>query len=134
MSECKGCGKCCQNILLLTDQEIQRIKKYVKKNNIKLINRNTIFSTSDVCPFLNKDNKCNIYPVRAEICKNFYCAEYMNTEPNLNYTNIKAIDMLLTFGEGKEFYPNPPDLTEINNNIKQKAEILRRGGYKYEGK
>ena len=50
---CSSCGNCCSNILLLTDKEISKIKKYIKENNIKPVNRNSILNNEykDVCPF-----------------------------------------------------------------------------------
>lgn len=124
---CNGCGKCCQNILMMHDDEIIRIKKYIKQNNIKPVNRNTIFTNSDICPFLNENNRCNIYPVRADICKNFFCKNFMETDMNYDYRGIKAIEVLGTFFP-KEFNPNPPDLSQYNERIKRNLELLKKRG------
>ena len=52
--KCNQCGKCCANVLMLSKKEIDKIKKYIKKNNISVINRNNVFLEADVniCPFL----------------------------------------------------------------------------------
>ena len=111
---CSGCGNCCANVLMLTSQEINIIKKYIKKHNIQAVNRNTIFNFVNICPFLNQENKCNIYDVRPEICKKFSC-DINNSDNLTDYTNVKAVDMISTF------YPNEfsekVDLTEINKRI-----------------
>jgi Fe-S-cluster containining protein len=115
-NKCKGCGKCCANILMLHSKEIDAIKKYISKNNIKPINRNNVFQTVNVCPFLSENNKCLIYPVRSEMCQKFSCDK--SEQEELNYKGIKAINMLLTFFPN-EYCSNPPDLTEINDRIKK---------------
>lgn len=123
---CSGCGNCCANVLMLTDQEIKIIKKYIELHNIQPINRNTIFNFVNICPFLNKDKQCNIYDVRPDICRKFSCNKNIS-EDLYDYTNVKAIDMIATF------YPNEfsekPDLTEINERIiKLQKKIKERGG------
>ena len=116
MSSCKNCGKCCANILMLSKEEISNIKDYINKNNIKLINRNHIGLKEDVniCPFLSNENKCNIYEVRPSICRSYNC----NKEHSgiMNYSGVKAINMLMTFGDN-EFSINPPNLDELNKRI-----------------
>ena len=77
--KCSECGGCCLNILPMSRQEIDRIKKYIRKNNIK--EQKHIVPTVDpaidfICPFLNigkKDHKCTIYEIRPAICKCFIC-------------------------------------------------------------
>lgn len=116
MSSCKNCGNCCANILMLSKEEVSNIKGYITKNNIELINRNHVGLKEDVniCPFLSKDNRCNIYEVRPSICRSYNCNK---KESNImNYSGVKAINMLLTFGNN-EFSIKSPDLEELNNRI-----------------
>ena len=119
---CSGCGNCCANILLLSDVEIKNIKKYILKYNIKAVNRNTIFNCVNVCPFLSKENTCNIYSVRPDICKKFSCNPTINKDL-LNYTNVKAINMF------KEFYPTEffedVDLTNVNSRIDELQKKIK---------
>ena len=78
--ECTQCGKCCGNLLPMTDEEVLTIKNYIKKNNIKehshivaLLAKPTIDMT---CPFLDDSKsceKCTIYEVRPKICRDFIC-------------------------------------------------------------
>lgn len=119
--ECISCGKCCANILMLSNKEINIIKHYIKKNNVQVINRNSALLKEDVniCPFLRKDRHlthCAIYEVRPSICKSFSCNPKYNKD--MNYDGVKAINMLLTFGGEEQFTINPPDLTFLNNRIK----------------
>ena len=118
---CKNCGKCCANILLVSHEEINTIKKYIKKHNILPINKQSVLIPyQDICPFLTKDKKCSIYEVRPPICKRYQCYE----EPtyDLDYRELKAISMISTF------YPNEYcpqiDLSIINNKIKTNNKII----------
>ena len=77
--KCTGCGQCCSNILPMTDEEIETIRKYVKKYNIKE-NKHLIPLTEPIfdmtCPFLDDSKsceKCKIYEVRPKICRDFIC-------------------------------------------------------------
>lgn len=119
--KCSGCARCCANILLATDEEIKVIKEYMKEHNIKLKSPYSVLETEykDICPFLNEDNKCSIYPARLTICKSFCCNPKLH-EP-MDYKNTKIIDMLDTFGENV-YYPCKPDLTEINKTWKEKVK------------
>jgi Fe-S-cluster containining protein len=78
--KCTGCGECCSNILPLSHEELDRIKAYVKKHDIKPISH--IAPLADnildmVCPFcdLTKEKKCTIYNIRPEVCKVFICSK-----------------------------------------------------------
>ena len=125
--KCNQCGKCCANVLMLSKREIDKIKKYIKKNNISVINRNNVFLEEDVniCPFLSEDNKCNIYEVRPSICRSFNCnPEFDKT---MDYKGVKAINMLLTFGPKDTFSVQAPDLTSINEHIKELQNKIQKG-------
>lgn len=75
--ECSNCGQCCSNFLPISKKEADAIARYMKKNGIKKhINRPpTVQPTMDwTCPFRNeKERKCDIYPVRPAICRDFRC-------------------------------------------------------------
>jgi len=70
--KCKQCGECCKIVVKVSNNEINRIKQqghkdFLEKDPIKgkgyalkRINGN--------CVFL-KDNKCEIYEIRPEICR-----------------------------------------------------------------
>lgn len=85
--ECSNCGQCCSDILHLSEEEIKRIDKYLKK--IKVIQHNKE-KNNLMCPFRNEMlKKCDIYEVRPEICRIFKC----NKTPeeafrNREFTNL----------------------------------------------
>ena len=77
--KCTQCGKCCSNILPMTEDEISVIRRFVKKHYIKEhkhilpLAEPTIDMT---CPFLDDSKsceKCTIYEVRPRICRDFIC-------------------------------------------------------------
>ena len=92
--KCNNCGKCCTNILLLRMDEIDKIRKHIKQKGIIPNNKNSpvlFFDTPNVssdkninynisyvdrCPFLSDENQCNIYSVRPQICKTFFCSSW----------------------------------------------------------
>ena len=78
---CKQCGSCCGNILPMTEKEIEVIRRYIKKHNIKECKHIIPLANPFLdmtCPFLNTDKKtekCTIYSVRPAICRCFICSE-----------------------------------------------------------
>lgn len=73
--KCVKCGQCCGLFVPVTNEELATIKKYVKKHNIKPVtDRQTIMGFEARCCFYDKKNKkCNIYPVRPWVCRDFMC-------------------------------------------------------------
>ena len=81
--KCSQCGACCSDLLPISESEYYRIRRYIKKHNIKeqkhiapavLAEQPKLDLT---CPFLNenkKTEKCAIYPVRPAICRFFICS------------------------------------------------------------
>ena len=77
--ECSNCGQCCSNFLPMSDQDVKRIERYIKKNCIKEqkhfiapLMAQPYFDFT--CPFRDNENKkCVIYDVRPAICKDFKC-------------------------------------------------------------
>ena len=72
--KCSNCGQCCSNCLPLSAQEINRIKAYIKKHNIKEQRHNAMVGVDMTCPFRDERNrKCLIYEIRPAICRSFMC-------------------------------------------------------------
>lgn len=77
--KCSGCGECCTDLLPLSGQEVERIKAYAKKHNLKEHRQAPFFDLSATdfsCPFRDPiAKKCDIYPVRPKICRSFICTK-----------------------------------------------------------
>ena len=74
--KCSNCGQCCGLFIPFNDDDIDRIKKYVKANDIKQTNRINVLTRvfNAHCCFLDTVNhKCKIYPVRPYVCRDFMC-------------------------------------------------------------
>lgn len=84
--KCIKCGKCCGLFIPVTKKEVDKIKKYVKENNIEPENRITSEAIELRCPFLDlKNHKCNIYPVRPYVCRDFICSRKDWKEHRVKY-------------------------------------------------
>lgn len=76
---CVGCGACCSNLLPMRQKEIKIIQRYIKEHGIKEQKAPAVFAKQlfdMTCPFMRKDvskDRCTIYPVRPEICRDFKC-------------------------------------------------------------
>ena len=97
------CGACCSNYLPMTQKEIAIIHRFVKKHDIKEFKH--LFPVSNdtfdmTCPFMDdskRKEKCRIYSVRPEICKQFICSK--EKKPfNGHWQQYSVVDMR------KEFY------------------------------
>lgn len=76
--QCSNCGECCSDFLPISQEEIKRIKAYIKKRGIteqKHFLPLAKYPQSDfTCPFRNNaERKCMIYEVRPAICRDFRC-------------------------------------------------------------
>lgn len=110
--KCVGCGKCCSDILPISEKEIKDIKRYVRKHRIKEHRHNLpLVEHFDLtCPFLNdsKDcDKCEIYPVRPQICRVFQCNQppsKVKSNKEMFWKTHKTCSMRMTFFgmEGEE--------------------------------
>lgn len=127
--KCNGaiCGaKCCTNILLLTQKEIDKIRNNIKRKGIEVKSPYSIFNQEykDRCPFVDEETfKCKIWDFRPAICAHFFCNTYLKTKPSvLNYRKRKPVDMLATFGKKDIFYPCKPNLKEIEEKLKEKRK------------
>ena len=102
--ECRHCGECCSNYLPLQEQEIKRMKKLAKKENKHPIRQDWY----DRCPFLNNNNKCDIYSDRPLICREYTCYNYEHSIYNkeifkgLSPKDFRLVDLRKEiFGKGK---------------------------------
>lgn len=103
--KCTGCGACCSALLPVSGKEIKEIKRYIKRNRIKEQRHNYPVNNlgSDLtCPFLNDSkptNKCEIYPVRPEICRSFICNDPNGARRNkkLLHKKYTPVDMRTVF-------------------------------------
>ena len=77
--KCSNCGECCADLLPVTPEEIKRIKAYVEKHHIKERNDKPFYdpnATDLTCPLRNnKEQRCEVYPVRPLICRQFICTK-----------------------------------------------------------
>ena len=81
---CSNCGQCCMPILPITFEEYHTIKDYIKDNHVEAVPSLVGNDFHIDCPFHDyNNNKCNIYPVRPEVCRNFLCS---HTEKRINTT------------------------------------------------
>jgi hypothetical protein len=79
--KCTECGACCSNLLVMTDEEIATIRRYIKKHHIKECKHGVSIPLAQpivdmCCPFLDDskpNHKCTVYPVRGYICSSFIC-------------------------------------------------------------
>lgn len=121
--KCSGCGACCPDCLNMSDNEIKRIREYIKKHDIKPCRHVPLLkkpgtSVDLLCPFVDinrPDKKCTIYEVRPEICREYICSE--TTEQMVKRVleqkdNKKIMDAVGKEGErslpvnlGQTFYP-----------------------------
>jgi len=77
--DCLACANCCKTTpALLTEDDIKRIAKFLKisigifKRKYVLEDVNGDLSFKKIpCVFLEKDNKCKVYEVRPEACKDY---------------------------------------------------------------
>ena len=102
---CSQCGQCCGDLLPLSKGEIKKIRQYVKDFGIaEHVNRPpTATPILDMtCPFRNeKAKKCDIYPVRPLICKDFTCSKPPSeADKELYRQSRQTISMRKTFFGG----------------------------------
>lgn len=101
--KCTQCGACCSRYLPMTQKEADVIHRFVKKHDIKEFKH--LFPVSNdtfdmTCPFMDdskQKEKCRIYSVRPEICKQFICSKEKKSF-NGHWQQYSVVDMR------KEFY------------------------------
>lgn len=77
--QCSKCGECCSNFLPVSQNEVDKIQKYVIENKIRPQKQMLVMKKTLTCPYFD-GKKCLIYEVRPLICKEFYCYKKVNTE------------------------------------------------------
>lgn len=117
---CTKCGSCCERTqLLIFPSEIEKIKKFIKKNHIQPCDHtptpgNSPMAAIDItCPFLDttKTKKCTIYPVRPRICQNYYCHGKLRLNMAMELTKQEKMWLInAPFGKkethmGQTFFP-----------------------------
>ena len=101
--KCSCCGQCCGDLLPVTDKEIAKIKEYVKIHNIKAHSHCNFLSMNVMdltCPFMDssKKLKCEIYPVRPQICKMFSCHKENRKKVSVEFAlSVHLVSMRNTF-------------------------------------
>lgn len=103
--KCTSCGSCCSNLLWLSEKEIMRIKRYVKKHRVKeqVHKAPAVLAEPAIdltCPFLNEEkdhDKCMIYPVRPALCACFLCSDQKGTKTRM--ANERAVRRLISMKE-----------------------------------
>lgn len=79
---CSNCGACCSNTLPLTKKDVIKLKKYIRKHDIKPISHAPSvlmqIIIDAICPFRDNINeKCIIYDARPTICRLYQCDKTM---------------------------------------------------------
>ncbi|MBR3645646.1 MAG: YkgJ family cysteine cluster protein [Lachnospiraceae bacterium] len=102
--KCISCGQCCSNLIPISAKEIKNIKRYIKKKHIKEQKHNYPISNEIIdmtCPFRSeKEQKCLIYEIRPEICRDFQCnkpREQVEMSKKLLHKRYEICDMRQTF-------------------------------------
>lgn len=87
--QCSKCGECCGLFIPFTESELKKIIKYVKQNNIEPTDRIDIQGNmyANCCFYDRYNRKCNIYPVRPYVCKDFICSRIDWKEKREIYEN-----------------------------------------------
>ena len=96
--KCSGCGQCCGNFLPVSSKEIKEIRRYVNKYH-------SVIAFDFTCPFLDDSKakeKCLIYQVRPEICRDFVCNNPNGARKNkkLMHKKYASVDMREVFFGG----------------------------------
>ena len=115
--KCSGCGECCSNCLPMSQEEVTRIKAYMKKHKIKEQRHNVMVGVDMTCPFRDNINKkCLIYHIRPAICRSFMCN---HTEDDIrkakeNFHNINRVVFMRA-----EFFGNKEDINLFKDVVQQ---------------
>lgn len=79
--KCSRCGECCGYILPLDQDDLDRVFKYVRENNIHSQKQVLVMKQKLQCPYYtgNKEKGCSIYEARPKVCRLYQC----NKKPGL---------------------------------------------------
>lgn len=96
--KCKKCGWCCRNQnAMLTIEDVKRLMVHFKYNYDQfsekyLDKKMKIPYLKSPCPFLDDENKCNIYHIRPKVCKIYPFVDFfLVTKPCLLGEDISNI-------------------------------------------
>ena len=115
---CSCCGSCCSAILPMTKNEIEIIKRYLRKHPVKEQRHNGMVGSDMTCPFRDEKNKvCLIYQVRPWICRDFMCNK---SAADIRKGKIDAMHMHcdVVFMRN-EFFGNNEDVSAFNQIINE---------------
>ena len=76
---CVQCGDCCSRLLVLSEDEIEKLHRYIRKHSIKPCKHvlPTVRPVLDMCcPFLDltkSEKKCTAYTARPWVCQDYVC-------------------------------------------------------------
>jgi Fe-S-cluster containining protein len=106
--KCKRCGWCCKNqSAMLTIEDVKRLMVHFKYTYDQLSEKYLdkkmkIPYLKSPCPFLDSENKCNIYHVRPKVCKIYPFVDFfLVVEPCLLGGDV--LDIMIKSGQ---FVPN----------------------------
>jgi Fe-S-cluster containining protein len=93
--KCSKCGECCGNILPIDQEDLEKIKDYVLKNEILPQKQILVMKQKLQCPYYNgnKEKGCSIYMARPKICKIFKCDEIPGYEQFLTLKDTIPVNM-----------------------------------------
>ena len=111
----KDCDRCCTVVLPLSDYEINKIKKYVRRNNIKPNNPNINPEN------LKQENGCSIYVNRPSVCKWFNC---FGNKGKFDHSDKRLVNMLLEFFPDEVCF-NQPDVDVLDLQYQQKKHNMK---------
>ena len=79
--ECNKCGDCCRGFHIPMKKYPEDVRKYLSYHeNCEIVNYEgkEFLYIKNKCKFLTKDNLCEIYPDRPDICKRAYTEDREN--------------------------------------------------------
>lgn len=115
--KCSNCGQCCSNCLPLSEYEVNRIKQYIRKHNIKEQRHNVMTKTDMTCPFRDEANKkCLIYKIRPQICRAFMC-NHSDEDIMKSKLDLHAINRVVFMRN--EFFGNNEDVAWFSEAVKK---------------
>ena len=80
--KCSDCGGCCSNFLPLRKEEVERLKRFVRRKHFKPIVRCSVLAGRSIdlmCPFKNdEEQRCEVYDIRPEVCRAYRCDQAAN--------------------------------------------------------
>ena len=86
---CNNCNECCSLLSMITPEEYNFYLKYFSTDKkgreifkqgvtrwVEVGRRSNSFNM--MCPFISKTNRCLIYRIRPQTCKEFHCSPKLN--------------------------------------------------------